>query len=84
MEEVVGVAPQARKDFVRGPAMEFAGMQAINYIAARDVSDRGIVRHDAKVERILYFQLLTQDTPRHILVYLTSEGLVTDEDVIAD
>ena len=49
-----------------------------------DVSDRGIERHGAKVGRILYYQLLTNNAPRHVLVYMTAAGLVTDEDVIGD
>jgi hypothetical protein len=84
VEEVAGVATQARKDFARGPAPEFSGMRAISFIAARDVSDRGIERHGAKVVRIFYYQLLTNNAPRHVLDYTTSEGLVTDEDVIGD
>ena len=49
-----------------------------------DVSDRGIERHGAKVGRILYYQLLANNAPRHVLVYMTAAGLVTDEDVIGD
>jgi CubicO group peptidase (beta-lactamase class C family) len=84
VEEVAGVAPQARKDFARGAAPEFAGIRAISFIAARDVSDRRIERHGAKVARIYYYQLLTHNAPRHVLVYLTAEGLVTDEDVLGE
>jgi hypothetical protein len=84
VEQLAGVAPQARKDFARGPAPEFAGMRAISFIAARDMSGRGIERHGAKVVRIFYYQLLTHSAPRHVLIYMTAEGLVTDEDVIGD
>jgi CubicO group peptidase (beta-lactamase class C family) len=84
VEQLAGVAPQARKDFARGPAPEFAGMRAISFIAARDMSGRGIERHGAKVVRIFYYQLLTHTAPRHVLIYMTAEGLVTDEDVIGD
>jgi hypothetical protein len=84
VEDVAGVAPQAPKDFARGPAPEFAGMKAISFIAARDVSDRGFQRHGAEVLRILYYQLRTTNAPRHVLVYMTADGLVTDQDVIGD
>ena len=78
------MAPQARKDFARGPAPEFTGIRSISFLAAHDVSDRGIERHGAKVGRILYYQLLANNAPRHVLVYMTAAGLVTDEDVIGD
>jgi CubicO group peptidase (beta-lactamase class C family) len=84
VEEVAGVAPQARKDFARGPAPEFTGIRSISFLTAHDVSDRGIERHGAKVGRILYYQLLANNAPRHVLVYMTAAGLVTDEDVICD
>jgi hypothetical protein len=84
MEQVAGIAPQAQKDFARGAAPEFAGIRASSFIAARDVSDRPIERHGAKVARIYYYQLLTHNSPRRVLVYLTAEGLVTDEDVLGE
>jgi hypothetical protein len=84
VEEVAGAASEARKDFARGPASELAGMNAISFIAAQDVSDRGIERHGAKVSRILYYRPHTDNARRHLLVYMTADGQVTDEDVIGD
>jgi D-alanyl-D-alanine carboxypeptidase len=84
VEEVSDVAPQARKDYSRGPAPEFAGIRAISFIAALDVSDRNIERHAGKVAHILYCRLLTDQVPRNVLVYLTADGLVTDQDVVGE
>lgn len=84
VEEADHVADQARKDYARGPAPELAGMRSISYLDARDVADRGIERHGAKVARILYGRLLTDGSPRHILIHLTSDGLVTDQDVVGE
>jgi CubicO group peptidase (beta-lactamase class C family) len=84
VETVSSIAPQARNDYARGPSPELAGIRAISYIAVQEVSDRGIDRHGAKVGRILYYQLLTNRAPRHVLVYLTLDGLITDQDVIGD
>ena len=84
VEEVSDVAPQARKDYSRGPSPELAGIRAISFIAALDVSDRDIERHGGKVARILYCRLLTDQAPRHVLVYLTADGLVTDQDTVVE
>ena len=75
-------SPQARKDYSRGPSPELDGIRAISFITAQEVSDRGIERHGGKVARILYFGLLTDRAPRHVLVYLTADGLVTDQDTV--
>jgi len=84
VEDVGGVAPRAREDYARGPSPELAGISAISFITARDVSDRGIERHGGKVARILYCRLLTDRALRHVLVYLTADGLITDQDTIAE
>jgi hypothetical protein len=84
VEEVSNVAFQARKDYSRGPSPELEGIRAISFITAQDVSDRGIERHGARVARVLYFALLTDRAPRYVLVYLTADGLVTDQDTVAE
>jgi CubicO group peptidase (beta-lactamase class C family) len=84
VEAVGNVAPQARKDYSRGPSPELVGIRGISFIAAQDVSERGIVRHGGKVARILYCRLMTDRAPRHVLVYLTADGLVTDQDTVVE
>ena len=74
---------QALKDYSRGPSPELEGIRAISFVA-QDVSHRGIERHGEKVARILYCRLLTDQAPRRVLVYLTADGLVTDQDVVAE
>src|SRR5262249_35854792 len=63
VEEVGHVAPGARQDYARGPSPELAGIRAISFIGAQDVSDRGIERHGGKVARVLYYRLLSDRTP---------------------
>jgi hypothetical protein len=82
VKEVGNVAPQARKDYSRGPSPELAGITAISFVAAQDVSDRGIERHGTRVARTLYCRLLSDHASRKVLVYLTADGLVTDQDVV--
>ena len=36
------------------------------------------------MSRVIYYKLLTNSGTRHDLIYLTSDGHVTDQDVIAD
>ena len=83
VEEVPLLAPQARQDYARGPAPELAGIQGITYVAEQDVAARGIERHGAKVSRVLYYRLLADRGTRYVLVYLTADGLVTDQDTLA-
>jgi D-alanyl-D-alanine carboxypeptidase len=84
VEDVPLLAPQARKDYSQGPAWELAGMKGIAYIAGYDVAARGIQRHGAMVSRVLYYRLLTNGRDRFVLVCLTAEGLVTDQDVVEE
>ena len=51
-------------------------------MGSRDVSNLGIERHGSKVFRVLYYRLLTDRAPRYVLVYLSPDGLVTDQDTI--
>jgi hypothetical protein len=82
VEDLAGVAAQARRDYARGPAPEFAGMRGIVFLAAHDVAGRGIARHGADVTRVLYYRLSLRDVTRTVLVYLTPDDLVTDQDVV--
>lgn len=82
VEDAEGVAPHARSDFARGPAPEFAGFQSISYLTERDVAGKGIERHGAAVNRVLYYKLSVAERRRYVLIYLTGDGLVTDQDVV--
>jgi hypothetical protein len=84
VEEVDGVTHQAREDYARGPSPELSGIRSISFIAARDVSDRSIERHGGRVARILYCRLLADQATRQVLVYLTADGLVTDQDTVTE
>jgi CubicO group peptidase (beta-lactamase class C family) len=82
VEDVRGVAPQARRDYARGPSPELAGITSVSFVAVRDVAALGIERHGAKVARVLYATFRTGQADRRVLVYLTADGLVTDQDTI--
>jgi CubicO group peptidase (beta-lactamase class C family) len=84
VEQVANLAPQARKDYAHGSAPEYKGIESISLISAQDVSGRGIERHGAKVSRVLYLKVRTTKASRNVLVYLTEDDLVTDEDVLRD
>jgi CubicO group peptidase (beta-lactamase class C family) len=84
VEQVPDLAPQARKDYARGPVPEYGGIQSLALLGAQDVAGRGIERHGGKVSRVLYVRVRTEKAARNVLVYLTEDGLVTDEDVLRD
>jgi D-alanyl-D-alanine carboxypeptidase len=84
VEAVAGLAPGARTDYARWPTMELAGISGVTYIAGFDLTGKGIDRHGGRVGRVLYYRLLGGRSPRYVLVYLTAEGLVTDQDVVTE
>ncbi|MEJ7619052.1 MAG: serine hydrolase domain-containing protein [Pyrinomonadaceae bacterium] len=82
VEEVAGLTPGARKVFAPRSSPAFAGMRSLSFVAAEDVSGRGIKRHGGEVKRVLYYKMLTSKSARYVLVHLTVDGLVTDQDVV--
>jgi CubicO group peptidase (beta-lactamase class C family) len=80
LAEAPGITPGARRDFANG-YRGLADMKSIAFIRAEDVAGRGIERHEGKVDRVMYYKFT--DTAQHyLLVYLTSDGLVTDYDIV--
>ena len=82
VEQVANLAPQARRDYTPWPAPEFAGIRGIAFISAHDLRGRGISRHGAEVARVLMYRLTLERGVRTVLVYLTPNGQVTDQDVV--
>ncbi len=76
------LAPGALRQFSGNAAPELAGVTAVRYLGEEDVSGRGIARHGAPVARIVYLNATVGKNPRCILIHLTSEGLITDYDVV--
>jgi hypothetical protein len=54
----------------------------LTYITEQDVAGRGVVRHEGKVDRVLYYKFTTPKGTRNLLVHLTQEGLFTDMDAV--
>jgi CubicO group peptidase (beta-lactamase class C family) len=74
----------AKTDFSPGPVADLDGMRGIIYIAAMNVAGRGIERHGSKVDTVLYYKMQRDIGDCYLQIYLTSDGLVTDEDVVPD
>lgn len=84
IDEIANITPGVRKDFYPGPVSSLTRMLSISFVAAQDVTGRGIERHGGKVSRILYYKFVTDKATRYVLVYLTTDGLITDQDVVDD
>ncbi len=84
VESAATIAAQARRDFSHGRVPEFVGLQSISFVHSQDVSERGIERHGAKVSRVVYYRISTTNGPHSVLIYMTAEGQVNDEDVLAE
>jgi hypothetical protein len=81
VEEETSIAPGGKRDFASGTT-DFAGLQSLSYVAAQDVAGRGIERHSEKINRIIYYRLVTDKATRDLLLYLTADGLLTDYDIV--
>ena len=84
LKSVTGITEGARRDFGRGPWPPAATLKSLSFVGARDVSSRGIERHDGKVARILYYRMTTAGGERRLLVHLTRDGMLTDVDTVEE
>lgn len=78
-----GVTRGARKDFMTG-VPDLLNIKSLTYIGSNDVSDRKIERHGGKVARVNYYKLTAGAATKYLLVYITADKLLTDEDIVDD
>ena len=71
----------ARHDFTN-PWQPAAGLRSLQFVAAQNVEGRNIERHGFKVARVIYYRMITDKGTKMLLVHLTSDGLITDVDVV--
>jgi hypothetical protein len=76
--------PGVREDFGDGASTALAGLRSLRFVAEQDVAARGIERHKGAVSRILYCRLVTDKADRGVLIHLTSDGTITDYDIVED
>jgi hypothetical protein len=67
-----------------GPVRGLVNIRSLEYIDSQSVAGRNIQRHRGEVSRISYYKLVTEKKIRYLMVYLTSDGLVTDFDYVED
>jgi hypothetical protein len=84
LASVAGISEGARKDFGRGAWQQAADVRRLSFITEDDVSGRKIERHGHPVARIRYYRMTTGDGDLNLMVHLTSDGLVTDVDVVGE
>jgi hypothetical protein len=81
VQDAQGLTSGAKSDFADAePDLE--GIKAIEYISESSLPDRKLIRHNGRIEKVIYFRWTTEKATRYIQVYLTADGLVTDEDVV--
>ncbi|WP_080059375.1 serine hydrolase domain-containing protein [Spirosoma aerolatum] len=81
VEEASGLTVGAKRDFVGG-MREPETLKSLTFIHSENVAGRGIQRHGSEVSEIVTYQLKSNQPDTYILVHLTSEGLVTDCDLV--
>ena len=79
--DVAGVTPGVRKDFTQGVGV-LSELESLTFVSAEDVKGRGIERHEGQVDQVLNYKIGSTAAPHYILVYLTSDGLITDYDMV--
>ena len=82
LARVPGVTRGVRRDFIS--VREFAAIRSLTFISSDDVADRKIERHGSRVVRINTYKLETSSMTRYVLIYLTADNLMTDEDIVED
>jgi hypothetical protein len=77
------LAPGFKEYFAGKPLPELAGgVSEVSFLASLPMADRAITRFGSKVDRVAYYKLRIGGASKYILLYLTQEGNVTDEDVV--
>ena len=84
LEQSPVIAAAAKADFGGRAQDVLKGFSSISYILAEDVAGRGIERHGGQVTTVLCYRLNDSKAGAFALVYLTSDGQVTDYDVVND
>lgn len=81
LEEASGLTSGAKRDFAGG-MREPETLKSLTFIHSENVAGRGIKRHESDVSEIVTYQLKSDQPDTYILVHLTSDGLVTDCDLV--
>ncbi|WP_254560505.1 serine hydrolase domain-containing protein [Dyadobacter diqingensis] len=81
LEEAPGITAGAKRDFSNG-VHEPDSLKSITFVHSENVAGRGIQRHDHNVAEIVTYRLKSSQPDAYILVHLTSDGLVTDFDIV--
>ncbi len=81
-ETLSNITPGMRRDFGDSPVPELSGIQKISYLATQDVASQGLICHGSKVAKVLYYALQSEKGSSYLLVYLTEDNLMTDEDIV--
>lgn len=74
----------AKADFAGRSQDVLKGFSSITFVLSEDVAGRGIERHGGQVATVLSYRLNDSKSGNFALVYLTSDGQVTDYDVVSD
>jgi hypothetical protein len=80
LDSVSGITDGLRRDFGAHGWPPAAGLRSLQFVGVQDVEGRNIERHDSKVARVAYYRMDTSRSAVLLLVYLTTDGLVTDLD----
>jgi CubicO group peptidase (beta-lactamase class C family) len=81
LEEAAGITLGAKRDFAGGMP-EPQSLKSLTFIHSENVAGRGIKRHESEVSEIVTYRLKSNQPDTYLIVHLTSDGLVTDWDLV--
>jgi CubicO group peptidase (beta-lactamase class C family) len=81
LEDASSLTLGAKRDFAAGMGKPET-LKSLAFIHSENVAGRGIKRHESDVSEIVTYQLKSNQPDTYILVHLTSDGLVTDCDLV--
>jgi hypothetical protein len=84
LNESPGITASAKADFAGRSQDVLKGFSGITWLLSENVTGRGIERHGGQVTTVLCYRLDESKSGAFVLVYLTSDGQVTDYDVVND
>jgi len=75
-----GITKGARKDLAN--AVNIADVLSLEYIGAETVVGRKIERHGGLVSKVITYKMRTSKSSTYLVIYLTEDNQITDEDVV--
>lgn len=83
MQKVTRVTSNLRKDLQNNPQQDLVNFKSLTYVSQVDITSSSVKRHGSNIARICFYKISWAREIQLLLIYLTDDGLVADEDIAA-